>query len=109
MLIVLLADYLVIGENFHTVFIEDIPALAMNDVNLVRRFIVFVDTMYECHVKLIVHAATMPDEIFKVDLDNKYCDEVFAFDRTRSRLEEMGSDEYLKSRWVGKTDQDVLR
>jgi len=95
------ADYLLIGENFHTVFIENIPALTMNDVNLVRRFIVFVDAMYECHVKLIVHAETLPEGIFKVDLANNHCDEVFAFDRTQSRLQEMGSDEYLKSRWSG--------
>ena len=97
------ADYLVIGENFHTVFVERVPSLTMNDINIVRRFIVFVDAMYECHVKLIIHAATKPDEIFKVDLGDEHCDEAFAFDRTRSRLEEMGSDEYLKSRWTGKS------
>ena len=93
------ADYLLIGQHFHTVFVEDIPALTMNDVNLVRRFIIFVDSMYESHVKLIIHAHTDIDNIFKVDLDNQHCDEAFAFDRTRSRLEEMGSDEYLKRRW----------
>ncbi len=97
------ADYLIIGENFHTVFVEDVPALSMNDINLVRRLIVFVDAMYECHVKLILHAKTKPDDIFKVDLNNMHCDEAFAFDRTRSRLQEMGSDEYLKSRWTGGT------
>jgi protein AFG1 len=95
------ADYLVIAENFHTVFVEDIPLLSMNDVNLVRRFIVFIDAMYECHVKLIIHAEALPNNIFQVDLDNEHCDEAFAFDRTRSRLEEMGSDKYLKSRWAG--------
>lgn len=95
------ADYLAIGENFHTVFIDQVPVLTMNDVNLVRRFIVFVDAMYECHVKLIVHAETAPDGIFQVDLKNRHCDEAFAFDRTRSRLEEMGSDAYLKRRWIG--------
>ena len=102
------ADYLLIGENFHTVFIENIPVLTINDVNLVRRFIIFVDAMYECNVKLIVHAETLPEGIFKVDLANKYIDEAFAFDRTRSRLQEMGSDKYLKSRWSGqkvKTDE----
>mmetsp|Transcript_53353 Transcript_53353/g.62311 ORF Transcript_53353/g.62311 Transcript_53353/m.62311 type:complete len:512 (-) Transcript_53353:201-1736(-) len=94
-------DYLTIGDNFHTVFISDIPALTMKDINLVRRLILFVDSMYECHVKLIVHAATTPDGMFKVDLKNRTHDEVFAFDRTRSRLEEMGSVEYLKKRWLG--------
>ena len=64
-------------------------------MNVARRFIIFIDAMYECHVKLIVHAAAPPHEIFEVDLDNRVCDEAFAFDRTRSRLEEMGkvSDE----------------
>lgn len=98
------SDYITIAENFHTVFIEDIPTLTMNDVNLVRRLIVFVDSMYECHVKLIVQAAVLPEAIFQVDLDNDSCDEAFAFDRTRSRLVEMGSDEYLKSRWVRNDD-----
>ncbi len=93
------ADYLLIGEHFHTVFMEDVPTLTMNDINLVRRFIIFVDSMYESHVKLIIHAEGSPAEIFQVDLENEFCDEAFAFDRTRSRLEEMGSDEYLKKRW----------
>ena len=97
------ADYLLIGDKFHTVFVECIPSLTMNDINLVRRFIIFVDSMYECHVKLIIHAATGPNDIFRVDLENEFCDEAFAFDRTRSRLEEMGSDEYLKRSWVGST------
>ena len=94
------ADYLLIGEHFHTVFVEDVPSLTMNDVNLVRRFIIFVDAMYECHIKLIVHAETGAEGIFKVDLENQVCDEAFAFDRTRSRLEEMGSDDYLRKSWV---------
>ena len=91
------------GESFHTVFIEDIPELTMNDINLVRRFITLIDSMYECHVKLIIHTTTAPEGIFKVDLDNQHCDEAFAFDRTQSRLQEMGSDEYLRSRWIGST------
>ena len=95
------ADYLAIGENFHTVLVEHVPKLSINEVNLVRRLIVFVDAMYECHVKLIVHAEGKPSELFQVDLNSSTCDEAFAFDRTRSRLEEMGSEAYLKKRWIG--------
>jgi predicted ATPase len=91
------ADYLIIGEHFHTIFIQDIPKLTMTHLNLVRRFIILIDAMYECHVKLIVHAATPPQGIFQVDLNDPFCDEVFAFDRTRSRLEEMGSKAYLRN------------
>jgi predicted ATPase len=76
-----------------------------NQINWVRRFIVFVDSMYESHVKLIVQAETEPDGIFTVDLEDASCDEVFAFDRTRSRLEEMRSQQYLKKRWAGAAGQ----
>ena len=64
-------------------------------MNLVRRWITFIDSMYECHVRLIILAKTEPEDMFEVDLDSQY-DEVFAFDRTRSRMEEMRSEVYLK-------------
>ena len=96
------ADYLVIGQHFHTVFLEGVPTLGLHELNWVRRFIIFVDSMYESHVKLVVLAKGQPDELFTVDLDNQNHDEVFAFDRTRSRLEEMRSTAYLRKRWVGK-------
>jgi protein AFG1 len=95
------ADYLAIGEHFHTIFLYDVPKLSMHEVNLVRRMITFVDAMYECHVKVIIHAEAKPSELFQVDLENKATDEAFAFDRTRSRLDEMRSESYLKKKWVG--------
>lgn len=89
------ADYLAIGGRFHTVFVDDVPKLKFNEVNLVRRWITFIDSMYECHVRLIILASTEPEDMFEVDLDSQY-DEVFAFDRTRSRMEEMRRTAYLK-------------
>jgi len=88
------ADYLTIGEHFETIFIEEVPVLEMKDINMVRRFITLIDALYECECKIVVLAATRPDGIFKVDLDGQY-DEMFAFDRTRSRLEEMMSEEWM--------------
>jgi protein AFG1 len=95
------ADYLAIGERFNTIFIEHVPRLKFHEVNLVRRWITLIDALYECHVKVVLHTAASPDEMFVVDLENKHTDEVFAFDRTRSRMEEMRSEGYLKKKWVG--------
>lgn len=96
------ADYLAIGENFHTVIVEGVPKLSvLNEVNVVRRFIVFVDSMYECNVKLVIHAEASPSELFNVETNLNSSDEAFAVDRTRSRLEEMGSETYLRKRWIG--------
>lgn len=97
------SDYLAIASSFHTVFLERVPLLDINDVNIVRRFIVFVDVMYEYNIKLIVQADAGPDSIFQgLDVNNRVMDEAFSFDRTRSRLEEMGSESYLKAqKWTG--------
>lgn len=97
------ADYLVIGQYFDTVFVERIPCMSLTELNWVRRFITFVDSMYECKVKLILHAQVPANQIFQAGVDNQNHDEVFAFDRTVSRLEEMSSAKYLESPWVGGT------
>ena len=110
------ADYLGIATTFHTVFLTDVPRLALNDINQVRRLITLVDALYDKHVKLVVSAAASPEEIFDPhdgakaksagdgthgDLIGSAAyvqdakDEVFAFDRTVSRLNEMQSHEYL--------------
>lgn len=99
------ADYICIGENFHTVFVDNVPQLTLNDVNVLRRLITFIDCMYEAHVKLILQLETQPKDIFEVDLNNAHQDEAFSFDRTRSRLVEMGSKEYLKKRWIGRSKE----
>lgn len=106
------ADYLAIGERFHTVFIEDVPKLKYHEVNLVRRWITLIDALYENHVKVVILAETKPEMMFQVDLENEFCDEVFAFDRTRSRMEEMRSEKYLRKKWTGHlqlSDDDVDR
>jgi len=107
------ADYLLIGQHFHTVFVEQIPRLSINELNWIRRFITFVDSMYESNVKLILHTAqsnTPMNELLQLD-DNRsgddknkgklVHDELFAFDRTISRLQEMASQTYLQKRWTG--------
>lgn len=89
-------DYLAIGETYGTVFLEGVPRLSFSEINVVRRLIVLVDALYECRVRLVVRAEAGPNELYEVDLDDVGTDESFAFDRTRSRLEEMSSATYLR-------------
>jgi peroxisome-assembly ATPase len=90
------ADYLLLGQHFHTVFVDNIPILKLEHLNWVRRFIIFVDSMYQCNCKLILHAKTDAADIFQPGTDTGSHDEVFAFDRTVSRLQEMSSQTYLQ-------------
>lgn len=114
------SDYYAIASSFHTVFIEDIPQLKLNSINLLRRFITLIDIFYDQRVVLVISATTPMNQLFEsggvtsetdtdkmeiqeVDIlgDAKYVpsrsnlDEVFAWQRTLSRLHEMQSPEYL--------------
>lgn len=91
-------DYLAIAGAFHTIFIADIPKLTMQERDQVRRFITLIDAFYERHTKLVCTADRDPVRLFEVsaeDKTNSTFDEVFAWDRTVSRLIEMQSVKYL--------------
>ena len=82
-------DYIEIARTFQSVLISDIPMLDKLKEDAARRFINLVDVLYDHNVKLIVSAAAPPSEIYngsKVE---------FEFQRTVSRLQEMGSHDYL--------------
>jgi len=92
------ADYLAIASAFHTVFIADIPKLTLQERDQVRRFITLIDTFYERHTKLVCTADRDPLTLFEFNEDDKRnstFDEIFAWDRTASRLIEMQSVKYL--------------
>jgi len=92
------ADYLAVASAFHTVFLADIPKLTLQERDQVRRFITLIDAFYERHVKLVCTADRDPISLFEVSEDDKKnssFDEIFAWDRTVSRLIEMQSTKYL--------------
>jgi cell division protein ZapE len=83
------ADYVELARTHHTVLLSKLPQLTTQREDPARRFINLVDEFYDRGVKLIV-AADVP-------LEQLYTGEraAFEFQRTRSRLQEMASQEYL--------------
>jgi len=91
-------DYLAVASAFHTIFVADIPKLTLQERDQVRRFITMVDAFYEKHTKLVCTAEVDPIKLFYVTEEDKatsVADEIFAWDRTVSRLVEMQSAKYL--------------
>ncbi len=84
------ADYIEISKRFHTVLMSEVPQLNAASDDAARRFIALVDEFYDRHVKLILSCA--------VPLDDIYVGEQLAFPyaRTRSRLQEMQTETYLR-------------
>ncbi len=83
------ADYIEIARCYHTVFLTDVPVLGPDAENAARRFISLVDEFYDRAVKLIVSAAAPVPELYR---GSKL---TFEFERTKSRLIEMQSQDYL--------------
>jgi cell division protein ZapE len=83
------ADYIEIARCYHTVFLTDIPTLNIEQDNQARRFITLVDEFYDRAVKLIISSAVPIQELYR---GSKLA---FEFERTKSRLIEMQSQEYL--------------
>lgn len=83
------ADYIEIARCYHTVFVTDVPVLGPDAENAARRFISVVDEFYDRAVKLIVSAAAPVTQTYR---GSKLA---FEFERTKSRLVEMQSQEYL--------------
>ena len=82
-------DYIELSREFHAVLISGVPQLGKDNEDQARRFISLVDEFYDRNVKIILSA--------EVGLMSLYADGAlnFEFQRTKSRLLEMQSYEYL--------------
>ena len=117
-------DYIKMGNIFHTVFIRNIPVMNMKLKSEARRFITLIDTLYDNRTRVIASGHGEYWDLFKPDgvseqekleenrmliddLGIKAADqnslnasvfsgeeELFAFERTVSRLTEMQTKDY---------------
>ncbi len=83
------ADYIEISREFQSVLIHGVPRFDSSKDDLARRFISLVDEFYDRSVKLILSADVALDELYSGGRLS------FEFERTKSRLLEMQSAEYL--------------
>jgi len=61
------ADYLTLAAHFHTVGISNIPVLKLTAKNQARRFISFIDALYEARCRVVCLAETKPEDLFFPD------------------------------------------
>lgn len=83
------ADFIEIANDFDTVMVDNVPALNDTLMDPTRRFIYLVDEFYDRRVKLLIRAE---QSILTLYQGEKLA---FEIERTRSRLLEMQSEEYL--------------
>jgi cell division protein ZapE len=82
-------DYIEVARTWRTVLISHVPVLTPQDDDAARRFIALVDELYDRRVNLIVSAAAPLAQLYQGERLQ------FEFERTRSRLTEMQTAQYL--------------
>lgn len=113
------SDYLEMSRLFDTVFIRHIPLLTLNKKTQARRLITLVDAFYDHKVRVVILADHTLEDMFVHNGDHGHDEshilmddlglkreeasslaifsgeeEMFAFQRTVSRLTEMQTEEY---------------
>ena len=84
-------DYLRLAHAYDTFMIDGIPQFSRANSDAAKRFILLVDTLYDRGVKLAASFAAPLDELGQDDRTAR------DFARTRSRLAEMQSEDYLRA------------
>lgn len=82
-------DYIELARVFHAVLVSNVPQMNAARDDAARRFINMVDEFYDRNVKLVLSAAAPLADLYGGGRLE------FEFQRTRSRLLEMQSHEYL--------------
>ncbi|MCF9045311.1 cell division protein ZapE [Acinetobacter nectaris] len=85
------SDFIEIANKYQTILLSDVPHLTDQLNDATRRFIYLVDEFYDRGVKLLL---TSEDSIIDLYHGEKLA---FEIERTRSRLLEMQSDDYLSA------------
>ncbi|XP_021092523.1 lactation elevated protein 1 isoform X3 [Heterocephalus glaber] len=114
------SDYLELSRNFDTIFLRDIPQFTLAKRTQARRFITLIDNFYDFKVRIICSASTPISSLFlhqhhdseleqsRILMDDLGLsqdaaeglsmftgeEEIFAFQRTISRLTEMQTEQY---------------
>lgn len=83
-------DYLELVSRYHTLFISNIPQIPAEAKDTILLFIRLIDVLYDTKTKLILSAMVPIEQIYP---EGQF---VFEFARTKSRLTEMQSEEYLQ-------------
>jgi len=83
------ADYIELAKAYHTIFVSNVPQFTPQTEDAARRFIEFVDEVYDRGVNLVLSAAAPIVDLY--DGERLRAE----FGRTESRLIEMQSEDYL--------------
>lgn len=69
------ADYISIASRYHTIIVDNVPALKVTQKNEARRLITLLDALYECRCRLLIRSETVPEDLFFADVRDQIHEE----------------------------------
>lgn len=87
-------DYIIIAKNFSSIILTNIPQLKLINLAAVKRFIIFIDELYEKKIKLVILAECELEKLYE-DIELS-----FEFQRLISRITEMQTINYLNKKSI---------
>lgn len=120
------ADYLKLVEQFHTLFLVKVPELGPCNLPSLKRLVHLIDVLYDHKIRLILAANRPLDKLLKItgerwslhELDQSNhgliddlkmaisSEDMLAYTRMLSRLEEMRSDNYWNKAGPNRVNHD---
>lgn len=83
-------DYLELASRYHTILMSDMRQIKAEEKDIILLLIRLVDVLYDAKTKLVFSSAVPLEQIYP---EGQFA---FEFERTKSRLIEMQSENYLK-------------
>ncbi|MCH9769445.1 MAG: AFG1 family ATPase [Gammaproteobacteria bacterium] len=82
-------DFIELAKQYRTILISDVQVMLATERSLTTNFIHLIDVLYDHHTRLIISAEKNPAELYpQGPLE-------FEYRRTKSRLNEMRSEQYV--------------
>ncbi|KAL4952407.1 AFG1-like ATPase-domain-containing protein [Aspergillus filifer] len=107
------ADYLELVRNYEAFIVTDVPGMSLHQRDLARRFITFIDAVYESRAKLVLTTATPLTTLFisesevKTSLDENGAEHTDLSDSMRMMMDDLGlSMAALKSSSIFSGDEE---
>ena len=88
------SDFIAITKHYTVVFLVNVPPIDSAHRNLLRRFILFIDEVYNTKCRLFILADKPLEELFRYDPEGK-TEEDFMVKRCISRIKEIQSVKYF--------------
>ncbi|KAL2866868.1 AFG1 family ATPase [Aspergillus lucknowensis] len=107
------ADYLELVRNYEAFVVTDVPGMTLHQRDLARRFITFIDAVYESRAKLVLTTATPLTNLFiseseiKTSLDDGGSEHTDLSDAMRMMMDDLGlSMKALKTSSIFSGDEE---